>query len=911
MENGNDRLALNRRDFLKVSPALAALGVTVVKTTKSVLAKKMSAIQAKSDGWYPGLCKFCMQGDCYMRVHVIDGIVVQVEGDKRAPNNQGTLCPKGNAAIMNMYNPYRVKAPLKRTNPIKGLDQDPGFVEITYEEAIQTIVEKLKKVKAEDPRKLALVSGFGQVGAYFAALLPFMAAFGSPNDVPSRGSACAVHFATSLTQGQFPIATVDSDRCEYVLSFGRDFGPNHSTASTGIRGFTNMLERGAKVISIEPRCSPMASKCTEWVPIRPGTDLAFMLGMLHTVLIEDGIFDVWFVKNRTNAPYLIGPDGDYVRDPESKKPLIWDEVENKSRTFDEIPPSNSALDGVYEVGDVKAAPAFTFIKEMAKKYTPEWAEEKCTIPASTIRRIAREFIQHARIGSTVLIDGFTFPFSPVSIAYQRGAYQHTITGVFGDIVTKILLELAGALEVPGGTTGNWTPSPATIFPDEDGVLAQKSESAGEPWHWPPVSADSRSFYPMAHTKITQLAKAILDPKAYHLPYEIEVLFTCGGNPIHAGFDRKLFEDAYAKVPFSFSVSLILDEPAMMADIVLPEDSFMERDLMEPGPLSIMQPHKITEDVTRNIRMFPWRDVSAIKKVYNTKNIADMLNDLAEGLGILTGEGGLTHWMGVGVGGVSTEVDVSRRYSGREFADTFLKFHYGPDQSVESITDQTGPVFSYPYGDGGVHKENFNYLYWPENSTRHPMYMRQMLIKGQELKQNIEAAGLKGVPGWENDMEFFWKAYVPVVDWVPGPELEAPPEYDLWAINWKTPGYPFYTGDTSGNPWLYDVIRTHDPYEFSIWLNTATAHARGMKDGDTIIVESRYGKTSGQLKVTELIHPETVGIPAQHGAGSSMVNPITLEGPNFNVLCSAHEQTRSVDPITAGIDAGPAVKVYKA
>ena len=85
----------------------------------------------------------------------------------------------------------------------------------------------------------------------------------------------------------------------------------------------------------------------------------------------------------------------------------------------------------------------------------------------------------------------------------------------------------------------------------------------------------------------------------------------------------------------------------------------------------------------------------------------------------------------------------------------------------------------------------------------------------------------------------------------------------------------------------------------------------MKDGDTIIVESRYGKTSGQLKVTELIHPETVGIPAQHGAGSSMVNPITLEGPNFNVLCSAHEQTRSVDPITAGIDAGPAVKVYKA
>ena len=58
-------------------------------------------------------------------------------------------------------------------------------------------------------------------------------------------------------------------------------------------------------------------------PIRPGTDCAFLLAMLHSVLYEIGIFDVWFVKNRTNAPYLIGPDGYYVRDKTTGKPLLW------------------------------------------------------------------------------------------------------------------------------------------------------------------------------------------------------------------------------------------------------------------------------------------------------------------------------------------------------------------------------------------------------------------------------------------------------------------------------------------------------------------------------------------------------------------------------------------------------------
>jgi thiosulfate reductase/polysulfide reductase chain A len=107
------------------------------------------------------------------------------------------------------------------------------------------------------------------------------------------------------------------------------------------------------------------------------------------------------------------------------------------------------------------------------------------------------------------------------------------------------------------------------------------------------------------------------------------------------------------------------------------------------------------------------------------------------------------------------------------------------------------------------------------------------------------------------------------------------------------------------------MSTFDPYEYAIWLNSATAQKKGIKDGDTIVVESRYGKTQGRVKVTELIHPDVVGVPAGHGARTKLGNPIVGEGAYFNALCSIHEKDRAIDPITGGIEEGPAVKVYKA
>ena len=105
--------------------------------------------------WIPSTCRMCLTG-CGILVNVENGVVNNVIGNPDSPHNRGRMCAKGKSGIMNHYNLNRVTHPLKRTNPDKGIGIDPLFEEISWEEAIETVSKKLKKVYDEDPRKLYL-----------------------------------------------------------------------------------------------------------------------------------------------------------------------------------------------------------------------------------------------------------------------------------------------------------------------------------------------------------------------------------------------------------------------------------------------------------------------------------------------------------------------------------------------------------------------------------------------------------------------------------------------------------------------------------------------------------------------------------------------------------------------------------
>jgi anaerobic selenocysteine-containing dehydrogenase len=209
---------------------------------------------------------------CSSRVHLKDGVVVAIEGDPTNPVSQGKLCSRGQAAIFNLYNPYRVKAPMKRTNPKKGLDQDPGWVEISWEEALTIVAERLKKIRQEDPRKFAHMWGFGGYG-WIVQDASFLPAFGTPNLLRSHGVLCPVHYGCSMVQGTI-LDKQDVEYCQYLLTIGGSLGPNIGSAHS-TRALSRARERGMKIVVVDPRCSNEATLADEWIPIRPGTDLAF------------------------------------------------------------------------------------------------------------------------------------------------------------------------------------------------------------------------------------------------------------------------------------------------------------------------------------------------------------------------------------------------------------------------------------------------------------------------------------------------------------------------------------------------------------------------------------------------------------------------------------------------------------
>jgi hypothetical protein len=137
-------------------------------------------------------------------------------------------------------------------------------------------------------------------------------------------------------------------------------------------------------------------------------------------------FDLWFMKHRTNAPYLIGPDSNYYRNPATGKPMMWDPIEKDAKPFN-AQFTDIALTGIYRVNDTECRTALDIVREGFVQYTPEWAESICTVPAKTIRRIAKEFVENARIGSTIEIDGFTSRLFEEWAPGQKGINNGVLT----------------------------------------------------------------------------------------------------------------------------------------------------------------------------------------------------------------------------------------------------------------------------------------------------------------------------------------------------------------------------------------------------------------------------------------------------------------------------------------------------
>lgn len=243
------------------------------------------------------ICRMC-HGVCGVHVHVEDGRVVKVTGDPEHPMSRGYICSKGRASPDLLYHPDRLRHPLRRVGKRGG----NRWERISWDEALEQTAERLVEYRHEHgPESVAFALGTGRPYMFFA--LRFANAFGTPN-VVSYSHACYLpRIVASAVTCRLPLPI-----CDFYGFGGRDpacvlvWGCNISETGSadGLCGahVTRARKKGARLIVVDPRKTRLAEKADVWAQVRPGTDAALALAVLH-VILEERLYDSDFVENYT------------------------------------------------------------------------------------------------------------------------------------------------------------------------------------------------------------------------------------------------------------------------------------------------------------------------------------------------------------------------------------------------------------------------------------------------------------------------------------------------------------------------------------------------------------------------------------------------------------------------------------
>lgn len=819
-------------------PAIAA----AAKAAKQLAANVAPEIKRVKSG-----CAIC-PNFCGIEATVVNGIVRTIYPDAaRADFYNHGICPKGASGMFNTYDPYRLKKPLKRTNPNKGPNENPKWVEITWDEAFTTIAARLQKIKAEDPRKLIWQHGQGKYLIQEQFCQAFTRAFGTPNMV-HRTTACeaARHVADELTWAGAGI-TPDLKHTKLLLNFGANYHEGEQTSRWLDWQSAVSREKGMKAVVIEPRLSGVAAKADEWVPVRPGKDVVMLLAMAR-VLLEAGTIDEDFLVNYTNAPDLIGPDGKVLKSADGKASLVWDTVTGSAKPFTaEVKP---ALKGSYTVDGKTYRTALQVFADSVQEMTPEAAEAICDVPAATIIRLAQTFAKEARIGETIVIDGETLRYRPAVLYTFRGLSAKEY-GVQGWRTGLILNMLVGSIDAVGGLMLG-------------GAYARPQYYDVSKCEYPPSRVDLAQsvYFPYANHQIAQTPCVVVqDPKAWGLSYAPEMqIFYATNRPVSVPDAWNQF--AGLKKTFNVVIDVVMSESAWYADIVLPDKTYLEswhfaptRGTPEAGHSAIRQPMTNPYNLEHDAFTIIWE---LAKRLDLRDKYVEEINK-SWGLKQVTFK------------------------PGRD---------YTPREAVEVIwADKTKKDFAVAVEQGFVgSKKNTKakYLSGAESKFKGPDKAKMKFYADQLIDSYYKVEGIAKKNNLAQiDLAKYKIAYspLPTKDHAfPTPHREAS-EYPLYLITHKRM-YRNQSAFTANNPILNQALGPDAATNY-VQINTATAKRLGIKSGDKVAIKTRVGKVDGIAQVVEGIRPDTVAVSYHYGTFSPGLAPAARNGTWINQVLESH------------------------
>jgi len=350
----------------------------------------------------PGYCALCISR-CGCISVVEEGILRSVEPFPEHPTGK-SLCIKGRAAPELVYSRERILTPLKRSQA-KG-SGDPGWEPISWDEALETTVENLKRIADQGgPESVAFgvttPSGTG-ISDSFVWINRLAHAFGSPNTVFATEN-CNWHkdFAPGYTFGS-SIGMPDYRNSGCILLWG--FNPATSWLAQA-ELVTQAVKRGAKLIVVDPRKAGLANRADQWLRVRPAADGPLAMALAHQ-LIVNGWFDERFIRDWSNGPLLVAEGSERLLTTDDlgagdQQPhyLAWDPIHRQFIPYDAVAgryrsdDADPALFGRFEIetdrGVIICKTVFQLYADACSDYTPGRAESLTAIPAQQIVDTAR------------------------------------------------------------------------------------------------------------------------------------------------------------------------------------------------------------------------------------------------------------------------------------------------------------------------------------------------------------------------------------------------------------------------------------------------------------------------------------------------------------------------------------------
>jgi anaerobic selenocysteine-containing dehydrogenase len=514
-------MRLTRRAFIQASAATSALlaaGCATQPPVSAAMAPRKPRGGAPAQGeWIASTCQGCTQW-CAIQIFVQDGRAVRVRGNPLSKTNHGYLCPGGHLIPQQVYDPDRIKVPLKRTNPVKGRGVDPKWVPITWDEALDIVADKMIELRrANEPEKLVYMRGRYSPTSTDLLYGTLPKVFGTPNYF-SHSAICAEaeKMGPGLTQGFFGYRDYDLEKTQCLVLWGTDPLASNREVPNTIHRFGEIVARGT-VIAVDPRLSNVAAKAHEWLPVLPGTDGALAAAIAH-VLLTEGLWSREFVGDFKDGRNL------FVA----------------GKTVDEAAFAEKETNGVVKWWNLEL-----------KDRTPAWAERECGIPAAQIVRVARAMGKAA----------------PKTAVWMGPGVAMTPRGTYTAMIVHALNGLVGSIDNEGGV---WQSSsvPVAKFPSADKYVDALAKEKGHGKKLDgrgakdmPAMMNAR---PGSGVVTNNVANALLkDPGAckVFISSWSNFNFSC------TGADR--WDRAMAKVPFFVHMVTNPSEMTQFADIVLP------------------------------------------------------------------------------------------------------------------------------------------------------------------------------------------------------------------------------------------------------------------------------------------------------------------------------------------------------